>query len=79
MNIILDDSGGRATPVTKFLDELVVENLSRRRRLDELKEQVGRVSSLRDACGQLLGRGQRPRLSISSTRSATKEVLALLC
>lgn len=57
MNIIPDYTGGRATSVTEFLDELVVEDLSRWCRLDELMEQVGRVSSLSDACGQLLGRG----------------------
>ena len=78
MNIILDGTGGRAATMTEFLDELVVKDLGWRRRLNELKEQVGRVFGLSNACGQLLGRGQRPRVSVSSTRSATKKVLALL-
>lgn len=41
----------------EFCDDLILENLSRWRRLDELEEQSGRVPGFFNTRSQLIGRG----------------------
>lgn len=53
MDVVLDETGGGATPVGELFDELVLEHLGRRRGLDELNEELRGCLGLGDACGEL--------------------------
>lgn len=55
MDVVLDETGGGATPVGELFDELVLEHLGRRRGLDELDEELRGCLGLGDACGEFFG------------------------
>ena len=55
MDVVLDETGGGATPVGEFFDELVLKHFGRRRGLDELDEELRGCLGLGDACGEFFG------------------------
>lgn len=57
IDVCLDGTGRGLAAMREFRDNLILENLSRWRRLDELEEQFGRVPGFLNTRSQLIGRG----------------------
>ena len=73
MNVCLDGSRSRLASVPKLLNQLIAENLARRRCADYLRQELGRCTRLFNTLGELCGRWKGV-----SGAMRTREIVLLL-